>query len=180
MRPRDTVEMQGFELVAIFVATSDLQNIFQGPLRAPQEPSGMENWSRDPWVTPSPPARQIVCIFTRDSGQKCLGHCKYAAILAVEFHPVKMQAIWPAALVGAPSGHHRTTSKQKTAFQKSLSTSKAFFGDFSALNDVVTRHRKYAANLLGEPLRSNLCFSDFWQKCARVLFCTFRRGHGTP
>ena len=112
------------------MATSDLQNIFQGPLRAPQEPSGMENWSRDPWVTPLPPARQIVPIFSRDSGQKCLGHCKYAAILAVEFHPVKMKSIWPAALVGAPSGHHRTTSKQKTAFQKSLSTSNAFFLTF--------------------------------------------------
>ena len=72
MRPRDTVEMKGFELVAIFVATSDLQNIFQGPLRAPKEASGMENWLRDPWVTPSPSARQIVCIFTRDSEQKCL------------------------------------------------------------------------------------------------------------
>ena len=60
MRPRDTVEMQGFELVAIFVATSDLQNIFLGPLRAPKEPSGMENWPRDPWVTASPSARQIV------------------------------------------------------------------------------------------------------------------------
>ena len=56
--------------------------------------------------------------------------CKYAAILAVAFHPVKMQAICPAAPVGAPSGHHRTTSKQKTAFQKSLSTSKAFFFTF--------------------------------------------------
>ena len=32
MRPRDTVEMQGFELEAIFVATSDLQNIFKGGL----------------------------------------------------------------------------------------------------------------------------------------------------
>ena len=85
--------MQGFELVAIFVATSNLQNIFQGPLRGPKEPSGMENWSRDPWVTASPPARQIVCIFTKDSEQKCLGHCKYAAILAVEFHLIKMQAI---------------------------------------------------------------------------------------
>ena len=28
MRPRDTVEMQGFELVAILVATSDLLNFF--------------------------------------------------------------------------------------------------------------------------------------------------------
>ena len=54
MKPRDTVEMQGFELVAIFVATSDLQNIFQGPLRAPKQPSGMENWRRDPWVTLPP------------------------------------------------------------------------------------------------------------------------------
>ena len=85
--------MQGFELVAILVATSDLQNIFQGPLRVPQEPSGMENWLRDPWVTHSLSARQIVCIFTTDSGQKCLGHCKYAAILACEFHPVKMDTI---------------------------------------------------------------------------------------
>jgi len=54
MRPRDTVEMKGFELVAIFVATSNLQNIFQGPLRAPKEPSGKENWRRHPWETLPP------------------------------------------------------------------------------------------------------------------------------
>ena len=72
MRPRDTVEMQGFELVAILVATSDLQNFFLGPLRAPKEPSGKENWPRDPWVTASPSARQIVCIFTLEYEQKCL------------------------------------------------------------------------------------------------------------
>ena len=143
------------------MATADLQNIFQGPLRAPQEPSGMENWPRDPWVTPSPPARQIVSIFTRDSGQKCLGHCKYAAILAVEFHPVKMDTIWPAALPRATRGRPRS---RKQLFKKASQLRRLFFFDFSALNDVVTRHRKYAANLLGEPLRSNLCFSDFWQK----------------
>ena len=72
MRPRDTVEMQGFELVAIFVANSDLQNFFQGPLRAPKEAFGMENWQRDPWETPAPSARQIFCIFAKDSEQKCL------------------------------------------------------------------------------------------------------------
>ena len=72
MRPRDTVEMQGFELVAILVATSELQNFFLGPLRAPKEPSGMENSLRDPWVTQSPSARQIVSIFAMDYGQKCL------------------------------------------------------------------------------------------------------------
>ena len=102
--PRDTVEMQGFELVAIFVATSNLQNIFLGPLRAPKEPSGMENWPRDPWVTASPSARQIVCIFTGDSGQQCLGHCKHAAILAVEFHHVKMQSICLADGEGVSQG----------------------------------------------------------------------------
>ena len=72
MRPRDTVEMQGFELVAILVATSDLPNFFWGPLRAPKEPSGMENGLRNPWETPSPSARQIVCIFAMDYEQKCL------------------------------------------------------------------------------------------------------------
>ena len=72
MRPRGTVEMQGFELVAIFVATSDLPNFFQVRLGTPKETSGMENWLRDPWEPPSPSARQIVCIFARDSEQTCL------------------------------------------------------------------------------------------------------------
>ena len=124
MRPRDTVEMKGFELVAIFVATSDLQNIFQEPLRAPQEPSGMENWSRDPWVTPLPPARQIAPIFTRDSGQKCLGHCKYAAILACEFHSVKMDTIWPAAL---PRATRRRPRSRKQLVKKASQLRRLFF-----------------------------------------------------
>ena len=72
MRPRHTVEMQGFELVAILVATSELQNFFLGPLRAPKEPSGMENGLRNPWETPSPSARQIDCIFAMDYEQKGL------------------------------------------------------------------------------------------------------------
>ena len=72
MRPRDTVEMQGFELVAIFGATSDLQNFFLGPLRAPKEASGKANWPRNPWDTPSPFARQLDCIFAMGYEQKCL------------------------------------------------------------------------------------------------------------
>ena len=72
MRPRDTVEMQGLELVAILVATSDLQNFFQGPLRAPKEPSGPHVGLRNPWETASPSARQIDCIFAMDYEQKCL------------------------------------------------------------------------------------------------------------
>ena len=72
MGPRGTVEMQGFELVAILVATSDLLSLFWGALRAPKEPSGMENWLRNPWETPSASARQIDCIFAIDYEQKCL------------------------------------------------------------------------------------------------------------
>ena len=72
MRPRDTVEMQGFELVAILVATLDLPNFFLGPLRTPKEPSGMENWLLNLWDTSSPSSRQIVCIFAMDYELRCL------------------------------------------------------------------------------------------------------------
>ena len=70
MRPRDTVEMQGFELVAILVATSDLQNFFLRPLRAPKEPSGPHVGLWNPWESASPSARQIDCIFAMDYEQK--------------------------------------------------------------------------------------------------------------
>ena len=94
----------------------------------------MENWLRDPWVTASPSARQIVSIFTRESGQKRLGHFKYAAILAVAFHLVKMKAIWPAALDGAPSGHPRTTSMPQITFsKKSLNLTTTFLELFCPL-----------------------------------------------
>ena len=69
MRPRDTVEMKGFELVAILVATPDLQTFFLRPLRAPEEPSGLHVGLRNPWETASPSARQIDCIFAIDDEQ---------------------------------------------------------------------------------------------------------------
>ena len=53
--------------------------------------------------------------------------CKYAAILACEFHPVKMDTIWPAALVGAPSGHHRS---RKQLFKKASQLRRLFFWTF--------------------------------------------------
>ena len=56
-----------------------------------------------------------------------MGHCEYAAILAVAFHPVKMESIWPAALVGAPSGHHRS---RKQLFKKASQLRRLFFGRF--------------------------------------------------
>ena len=70
--PRDTVNMQGLEPVAISEATSELQNFFEGPLRAPKEPSELHVGLRNPWETASPSARQIDCIFAMDYEQKCL------------------------------------------------------------------------------------------------------------
>ena len=64
--------MQSIELAAILVAPSDFQNFFLGPLRAPQGPSGMEKWLRDPWETPPPSARQIDFIFAMDYEQNSL------------------------------------------------------------------------------------------------------------
>ena len=72
MRPRDTVEMQGFELVATWVATTDFQNFFPGALGAPKGPSGLHVGLRNPLETPSPSARQIVCIFAMPYEEKCL------------------------------------------------------------------------------------------------------------
>ena len=37
---RDTLKMEGFELAATSVATSDFQNFFGGALRAPGDPPG--------------------------------------------------------------------------------------------------------------------------------------------
>ena len=51
MRPRDTLEMQGFELVAILMATLDLQNFFWGALGASKEPAGPHVGLRNPWGT---------------------------------------------------------------------------------------------------------------------------------
>ena len=52
---------------------------------------------------------------------------KNAAILAVAFGPVKMQAIWPAAIDGAPSGDPRTTSMPQNTFSKKPLNLEAFF-----------------------------------------------------
>ena len=37
---RDTVKVEGFELAATLVATSDFQNFFSGPWRPPKDPPG--------------------------------------------------------------------------------------------------------------------------------------------
>ena len=66
-RPRDTVEMQRFELLAILVATSDLLKLFWGPRRAPGDSPGRGKRSVFSPSLCARVAKQNVCIFTMDS-----------------------------------------------------------------------------------------------------------------
>ena len=68
MRPRDTVNMQSIELVAIFVAPCDFQNFFWGPLRAPQDPPGRGKSSVHAPSVDRSSSKQIDCIFAMDYG----------------------------------------------------------------------------------------------------------------
>ena len=149
-------------------------------MRAPKEPSGKENWLRDPWVTASPSARQIVCILQRILSKSACVDSKYAAILAVAFRPIKCRQ----SGLRPSSGHPRATlgrpRSRKQLFKKASQLRRLFFGTFlpstTWSRDTVNMQRICLASLF----EATSAFSDFWQKCARVLFCTFRRGHGTP
>ena len=68
MRPRDTVEMQGFEMVAILVFAKH----FPGALANTQGALWKGKLVAESLGNGAPSARQIVCIFARDSEQKCL------------------------------------------------------------------------------------------------------------
>ena len=63
---RDTVEMQGFELAATSVATSDFQNFFWGPPRAPGDPPGRGKRSVFALSLGARLAEQDPFIFARD------------------------------------------------------------------------------------------------------------------
>ena len=83
--------MQGFELAATLVATSDFQNFFWGPLRAPGDPPGKGKRSV---FAPSLGARlaeQDPFIFALDYDAPSLLHCKYDAIRDVTRDPEKME-----------------------------------------------------------------------------------------
>ena len=66
MRSRDTVKMQGFELAATLVATSDFQNFFWGPRRAPGDPPGRGKRSVFAPSLCARLAQQDPCMFTKD------------------------------------------------------------------------------------------------------------------
>ena len=157
------------------LASSVFQNFFLGPLRAAEGPSGKGRFFPGPF-------RVRGRSQNRSTAYLRGGRALWALPL------VNMQLIWPAH--GAlyicsesgwrPSaGHPRATPKLENSFSKKLLNLKPFF-EFLAFIDGATAPCKNGENRAGEPLRSTLCFSDFWQKWAQILFCTFRRGHGTP
>ena len=94
-------------------------------------------------------------------------HRKYAVVRAVARDTVNMQSIGLASIYGAPSDD---LESENCFFKKASQLRSFFFERVSALIDVATGHRKYAVNRVGEPLRSALCFSDFWQNRANILF----------
>ena len=66
MRSRDTVKMEGLELVATLVLPSDFQNFFWGALWAPEDP---DKRGKRSVLSPSfrgRPAEQNPSIFARD------------------------------------------------------------------------------------------------------------------
>ena len=83
--------MEGFELAATSVATSDFQNLFWGPRRAPGDPPGRGKRSV---LSPSLGARlaeQDPFIFARDYEASRPLHCKYEAIGDVARDPEELE-----------------------------------------------------------------------------------------
>ena len=111
--PRDTVEMQGIELVAIFSLLSSLFSLFSAPSSLLS--SALDSRNRIPaflqGIMPPPG----------------LLPCKNARILAVARDPVNFQGIWPAALDWALSGHLRMTSMPQNTFSKKPFNLEPFF-----------------------------------------------------
>ena len=100
--------MEGFELAATLVATSDFQNFFWGPWRAPGDPPGRGKRSV---FAPSLGARlaaQDPLIFTRDYAAPGLLHCKYVAIRAVARDPSENEVIRADGHLGGTVGRPRS------------------------------------------------------------------------
>ena len=91
MTSRDTVEMQGFELAATLVATSDFQNFFGGPRRAPGDPPGRGKRSVIAPYLCARLAEQDPCIWQGIMRPRGFLHRTYAAIRDVARDPEKMQ-----------------------------------------------------------------------------------------
>ena len=158
--------MKSIELVAILVATSDLQNFFWCPC---EHPRSLEEAEKVPCTllrARARPQNRTTAYLQWILWPRGLLHRKYALVRAVARDTANMQSIGLASIYGAPSDD---LASENCFFKKASQLRRFLFGRVSALIDVATRHRKYAVNRVGEPLRSMLCFSEFWQKRAKVL-----------
>ena len=140
MWSRDTVEMQGFELAATLVATSDFQNLFWGPRRAPGDPPGKGNSPSSLLPSALESRNRIPEFLKRSMLPRGLIPNRNAAIRAVARGPKKMQGFWPAAILEPPSADVESENR----FFKQASQLKSLLLRVCGPVDVVTRHDKHA------------------------------------
>ena len=107
--PRDTVEMQGIELVAIFSLLSSLFSLFSAPSSLLS--SALDSRNRIPAFLQG---------IMRPRG---VLHCKNEAIRGVAKNPEKTRRFWPAAVLGPPSAY----VESENSFFKEASQLRSFF-----------------------------------------------------
>ena len=83
--------MEGFELAATLVATSDFQNFFSGPWRPPEDPPGRENGCVILGKRLGRPQNRITAFLQGIMLPRALVDCKYEAIRAIARGPVKIE-----------------------------------------------------------------------------------------
>ena len=124
MRSRDTVEMKGFELVAILVAPCDFQNFLWGAPRAPLDLPGRGKIPCTLLRSTARPRNRSTAFLQGIMAPWALPPCKNAINLPVARGPANMQSIGLAALDGSPSGDLEALKK----FFKEASQLRSFFG----------------------------------------------------
>ena len=83
--------MQGFELVAILVATSDLQNFSWGPCEHQRSPLDLMSGCGILGKRLRRPQDRSTAFLQWIMSKSACVDCKYAGNLAVAFGPIKMQ-----------------------------------------------------------------------------------------
>ena len=121
--PRGTVNMQSIELVAILVATSDLQNFLWSPCEHPRSLEEAEKVPCRPLRARARPQNRTTAYLQWILWPRGLLHRKYAVVRAVARDTVNMQSNGLASIYGAPSDD----LESENCFSKKLLNLEAFF-----------------------------------------------------
>ena len=121
--PRDTVNMQSIELVAILVAPFDLQNFFWGPGEHTRSLQEAEKVPSSLLRARARPPNRTTAYLQWIMSPRALLHRKYAVVRAVARDTVNMQSIGLASIYGAPSDD----LESENCFFKKASQLRSFF-----------------------------------------------------